>query len=82
MLYRPLKSLTINLDPKSSAELDARNSTVLIPDTGSKVFIHWVAESGKIRQTFTMSNPTHVQGKIKLINGSDKATQIQVIHLD
>lgn len=82
MLYRALKQSTIILESKATAELDARNGTVLVPNSDSKVFIHWLTESGKLRQTFTMSFATHVQGKIKLINGLDKTAQIQVIHLD
>jgi hypothetical protein len=82
MLYRALKTITINLDSKATIDLDAHNSTILIPNSGSKVYIHWLTESGKIRQTFTMNFATQVQGKIKLINGLDKPAQIQVIHLD
>ena len=82
MLYRALKQTTINLEPKQSADLDAQNGVVLVPNAGAKVFVHWLTESGKLRQTFTMNFATHIQGKVKLINALEKSAQIQVIHLD
>jgi hypothetical protein len=82
MLYRPLKHHVINLDPKGSTELDAQNGAVLVPNSNSKIFLHWLTDSGKIRSTYTMTYATRVEGKLKLINGLDATASIQVIHLD
>jgi hypothetical protein len=82
MLYQPLKHHVIDLGPKDTVELDAQTGAVLVPSTNSKVFLHWLTDSGKIRSTYTMTYATRVEGKLKLINGLDTTTSVQVIHLD
>ena len=82
MLYQQLKTQTIQLGGKESRDLDAQNSSILIPNSGSKVFLDWLTDSGKIRATFTMTYATKVSGKLKLINGLNDPASIQVIHLD
>ena len=81
MLYQPLKNYSIQLGPKDSTELDAQNGVVLVPQSGAKVFLHWLTDSGKIRSTYTMTYATRVEGKVKLINGIDTQTAIHVIQL-
>jgi hypothetical protein len=81
MLYQALKNYFITIDPKDSTELDAQNGVVLVPHSGSKVFLHWLTDSGKIRSTHTMTYATRVEGKVKLINGLDIQTSIHVIQL-
>ena len=81
MLYQALKNYSIQLGSKESVDLDARTGVVLVPQTSSKVFIHWLTDSGKIRSTFTMTYATRVEGKCQLINGFDKVISIQVIIL-
>jgi hypothetical protein len=82
MLYRSLKNNTINLDSKQTIEFDAGAGVVFVPQSGSKIFLHWFTSKGNIRSTFTMTYPTWVEGKLKLINGLDAATSIHVIQLD
>ena len=82
MLYRSLKNNTINLDSKQTTEFDAQTGVVLVPQQGSKIFLHWFTSKGNIRSTFTMTYPTWVEGKLKIINGLDAATSIHVIQLD
>jgi hypothetical protein len=82
MLYRALKYTIINLDPNATAELDAQNGVVLVPNPNSKIFLHWLTDSGKMRSTYTMTYATRVEGKLKLINGLNTTTSVQVIHLD
>ena len=82
MLYQSLKNHYITLGPKEDQELDAGLGVVLVPQSGAKVFLHWLTESGKLRSTFTMTYPTRVEGKVKLINGLNVQTAIHVIRLD
>jgi hypothetical protein len=82
MLYRALKYTIINLDPSATAELDAQTGVVLVPNPNSKIFLHWLTDSGKMRSTYTMTYATRVEGKLKLINGLNATTSVQVIHLD
>lgn len=82
MLYRALKYTIIELGPKETAELDARTGVILVPNPNSKVFLHWLTDSGKIRSTYTMTYATRVEGKLTLINGLDATTAIHVIQLD
>jgi hypothetical protein len=81
MLYQALKNHFITIDPKESQDLDAQNGVVLVPQSGAKVFLHWLTDSGKIRSTYTMTYATRVEGKVKLINGLDTQTSIHVIQL-
>jgi hypothetical protein len=81
MLYQALKNHFITINPKESQDLDAQNGVVLVPQSGAKVFLHWLTDSGKIRSTYTMTYATRVEGKVKLINGLDTQTSIHVIQL-
>ena len=81
MLYQALKNHFITIDPKESQDLDAQNGVVLVPQSGAKVFLHWLTDSGKIRSTYTMTYATRVEGKVKLINGLDVQTTVHVIRL-
>jgi hypothetical protein len=82
MLYRSLKNNTINLDSKQTIEFDAESGVVFVPQAESKIFLHWLTSKGSIRSTFTMTYPTWVEGKLKLINGLDAPTTVHVIQLD
>jgi hypothetical protein len=82
MLYRSLKNHFITLSPKQEFELDAGTGVVLVPHSGAKVFLHWLTDSGKMKSTFTMTYPTRVEGKVKLINGLNVQTSVHVIQLD
>ena len=81
MLYQALKNHFIKLGPQEEYELDAGLGVVLVPQSGAKVFLHWLTESGKMRSTFTMTYPTRVEGKVKLINGLNVQTAVHVIQL-
>ena len=82
MLYRALKNNTINLGSKETVEFDAGEGVVFVPQPNSKIYLHWLTESGKMRQTYTMTFDTKVTGKLKIINGLDGPTSIHVIHID
>jgi hypothetical protein len=82
MLYQALKNNFITLPPQGSIELDAQNGVVLVPQSGSKIYLHWLTESGKMRSTYTMTYTTRVEGKVKIINGLNSQTSIHVIQLD
>jgi hypothetical protein len=82
MLYRALKNNTLNLGSKETIEFDAGEGVVFVPQLNSKIYLHWLTDSGKIRQTYTMTFDTKVTGKLKLINGLDNPTSVHVIQLD
>jgi outer membrane receptor for monomeric catechols len=82
MLYRALKTIMIQLGPKESQDFDAQTGVVFVPQPNSKIYLHWLTESGKLRQTYTMTFATQAEGKLKLINGLDNPTSIQVIQVD
>jgi hypothetical protein len=82
MLYRALKNTTINLGSKETVEFDAGEGVVFVPQSNSKIYLHWLTDSGKIRQTYTMTFDTRVTGKLKIINGLDNPTSVHVIQLD
>jgi hypothetical protein len=82
MLHRALKNSVINLNSKESVEFDAGAGVVFVPQQGSKIFLHWITDKGNIRSTYTMTYPTWVEGKLKIINGLDTTSSIHVIHID
>jgi len=82
MLYRALKNSTIKMNGKETVEFDAGEGVVFVPHPNSKIYLHWLTDSGKMRQTYTMTFDTKVTGKVKLINGLDNPTSIHVIHTD
>ena len=82
MFYKALQNRTIQLGPKETVEFNTEVSVVFVPQPKSKIFLHWFTDSGKLRQTYTMTFPTKVDGQFKIINGLDSPTAIQVIHLD
>lgn len=79
MLYKQLDTHWIKLDPKQSVEFDAGEGAVLIPPNNSKVFLHWLTDKGNVKATFTMVCATLVNGKMKVINGSDHHLDVRVI---
>lgn len=81
MNYRALKNHWIKLDPKQETEIDAKEGTVLVPPPNSKVFLHWLNDKGKLVSTYTMTYPTQVQKKVKLINATANQISIQAIEL-
>lgn len=81
MLYRALKNHTIRLGSKESVDFDAQTGVVFVPQPNSKIFLHWFTASGKLRQTYTMTYPTQVEGNLKVINGLDTPTSILVIQV-
>jgi flagellar hook assembly protein FlgD len=81
MKYQALKHHKIRLAAKAESKFDAQSGVVLVPQEGSKVFLHWTNENGKLVNTYTMTFPTKVEGQLKLINGLDKETTVQIIEL-
>jgi hypothetical protein len=80
MKYIPLKHKTFNLLGKSQIEIDAEDdSIILIPEEGSKIYLHWKTDTGKLATTYTMIFPTKVEGKLTMINALDKPTSVKTI---
>ena len=79
MKYIALKHKTVKLEGKAQTEIDAGDGLILVPDEGSKVFLHWKNDSGKLVTTYTMTFPTKVEGSFTAINALDKPVQIRTI---
>jgi hypothetical protein len=82
MLYRALRNNAINLSSRETLDFDANTGVVFVPQCGSKIFLHWFTAKGNLRSTYTMTYPTWVEGKLKIINGLDSPASINVIQLD
>jgi len=81
MRYRALKHQTLKLEAKAQLDFNANEGVVLVPESDSKVFIHWLNDNNKLLATYTMTFPTQIVGQVKLINALDKQTQIKVIEI-
>jgi hypothetical protein len=80
MKYIALKHKTINLAGKGQFEIDAgEDSIVLVPEEGSKIYLHWKSDTGKLMATYTMTFPTKVEGKVTMINALDKPAAVRTI---
>jgi hypothetical protein len=80
MKYIALKHKTINLTGKGQFEIDAgEDSIILVPEEGSKIYLHWKTDTGKLTTTYTMTFPTKVEGKVTVINALDKPTAVRAI---
>jgi hypothetical protein len=80
MNYKNLKNYPINLTAREIKEFDADSGVIFVPQTNTKIFLHWMTDTGKIYATHTLLYPTLVQNKLKIINGPDDS-QILVIEL-
>ena len=74
-----MKHKTVKLEGKAQTDIDAGDGMVLVPEEGSKVFLHWKTDAGKLVTTYTMTFPTKVEGKFTAINALDKPVQIRTI---
>jgi hypothetical protein len=81
MRYKALKHQTLKLEAKAQLDFNANEGVVLVPESDSKVFIHWLNDNNKLLATYTMTFPTQIVGQVKLINALDKQTQIKVIEI-
>lgn len=81
MLYRQLKNHKIHLKAKESVDYDAGEGVIMIPDSNTKIYVHWITDKGRIRSTYTMTYDTEIKERVKLINGSNTDTDIHVIKL-
>ena len=80
MKYVALKHKTINLPAKGQFEIDAEgDSIILVPEDGSKIYLHWKTDTGKLAATYTMTFPTKIEGKVTMINALDKPTTVKTI---
>jgi hypothetical protein len=79
MRYRALQHRTIKLDGKAQMDYDADTGATLVPDEKSRVFVHWKNENGKLVSTYTMTFPTHIEGKVTLINALDTPAVIRAV---
>jgi hypothetical protein len=80
MKYFALKHKTITLDGKGQFEIDVgEDSIILIPEEGSKIYLHWKTDAGKLTTTYTMTFPTKVEGKLTMINALDKPAIVKTI---
>lgn len=82
MNYQILKSYFLDLGPKSEQIFNVNlKKLVLIPEENSKVFLHWTNNKGKLVTTLTLTEPTLIKNKVKLINGLDQKTRIAIVEI-
>jgi hypothetical protein len=80
MKYIALKHKNFNLTAKGQIEIDAgEDSIILVPEEGSKIYLHWKTDTGKLATTYTMTFPTKIEGKVLMINALDKPTSVKTI---
>lgn len=80
MKYQTLKHKTVNLPSKGQFEIDTESdSIILVPEEGSKIYLHWKTDTGKLAATYTMTFPTKIEGKVTMINALDKPTTVKTI---
>jgi hypothetical protein len=80
MRYQALKHKTYSINPKAQIDIgDESSELFLVPEDGSKIYLHWKNESGKMLATYTMTFPTKVFGKVTLVNALDKTASVRVI---
>ena len=82
MYYTPLDSKIIVLGARDCEDFDVSDKeAILIPQDGSRVFVHWLEEE-KVLSTYTMHSPTKITGYVRLTNGTSQMITIKVIFLD
>lgn len=79
MLYKQLHTNSIQLGARSVVEYDFGDASILVPNSNSKVFLHWLTDKGNLKSTFTMTYATRVSGKVRLTNAKDTQTDILVL---
>ena len=76
--YRTLKHYWVDTNPKSEIT-PGPNGSILVPPSGTKVFLHWLTDSGKLAATHTLEYATLITTKVTAI-GKDNI-RINVIDL-
>jgi hypothetical protein len=66
MRYKPLKNRFLTVDGEEA--LDAGDGLILIPLDTKKTYVHWLNEKGKLVATYTLTYPTLIMDKVKLIS--------------
>lgn len=77
MLYQAIKSYSILLETTETREIDATTGLLLIPEDNAKVFLHW-PNGDKLRASYTMTQPTRVYERVRLINASNRTIEIKI----
>ncbi len=57
--------------------LDAGTGLILVPTDNKKTFVHWLNDKGKLVATYTLSYPTLITEKVKLL--SNEKSRIHII---
>ena len=77
--YKALKHYWVDASPKVEIE-PGPNGSILIPPPGTKVFLHWITDTGKLASTYTMEYATLITSKVVAIGKGGKI-RINVIDL-
>jgi hypothetical protein len=80
MKYSALKNRYVTIE-KELVITAGPNGSVLIPDSNTKLFLHWLNENGKMVATYTLTFPTMVHDTLKLINSSSNSVRVHMIDL-
>ena len=79
-LYKQLHVDTIDLGSRAVLDQDfGEDGAILIPNGKAKIFVHWLTDKGNVRSTWTMTYASKITGKVRLTNGLDENTRIQVL---
>jgi hypothetical protein len=81
MRYKALKNNYIKLEANKETFLDAGEGIILIPESNTKIYVHWLNDSGKITTTCTVDYATLVTQKVKLINAQNKEIRVHCIEI-
>jgi hypothetical protein len=76
--YRALKNYWVEVINESQIK-PSFNGSILIPPAGSKIFLHWLNESGKMIATYTLEYATLISSPVKVI--SKTPVRVHVIDL-
>ena len=78
--YQIPNSRFIRISPNEEIVINIDTETLFIPQPKSKIYLHWYKES-KLISTLTLSQPTIVYENVKMINGDNTRSSIQLIKL-
>jgi hypothetical protein len=76
--YRALKNHWIEVSSGTDI-VPGPNGSILIPPPNSKIFLHWLNDSGKMISTYTLEYSTLITDKVKAI--SKTPIRVHVIDL-
>lgn len=81
MYYQTLDSEILVLGSRDCQDYATDTEVILIPQEGTRVFVHWVTDNEKFLATHTMISPIRATGKFRLTNGTNLPVTVKVVKL-